>query len=315
MRTHSGKKVPVAYSEQTKHDRIFDRAKHTRHSCKKGTNMKPIIADKLMLAIDNLGRRDDHQSTRIGASSLGKKCSRELWYGFRWAARPKFPPNVLRLFDRGDREEAIFEKLFFDAGIQYWPHDPATGEQYLVPFKNKHLGGRTDGQGKGLPDLPPKMLFLGEFKTHNDKSFQYLIKHGVQKAKPVHYTQAQLYANELNIPWALYGAVNKNDDHLYFELLECDPNHAKHHLQRADMIIAAYTPPERFSRNVDCFDCKYCDFNKICHAGATIDATCRMCVHSHPLIDGDWWCGQHDIRLSISEQQAGCQDHVQIDCT
>lgn len=35
MRTYSGKKVPVVYSESTKYDHIFDRTKHTFHTCKK----------------------------------------------------------------------------------------------------------------------------------------------------------------------------------------------------------------------------------------------------------------------------------------
>lgn len=273
----------------------------------------PIIAIKLLDAIDKSWERDEDPRGYLGASSLGGPCSRELWYGFRWAARPKFPPRVLRLFDRGNREEVVFEKLLAKAGIQYWPHDPATGDQYLVQFENKHIGGHTDGQGKGLPDLPTDVLFVGEFKTHNDKSFKHVKKHGVKKSKPVHYTQMQLYAHQLNIDWALYGAVNKNDDSLYFELVERDKDHAERYIQRGDMIVAARTPPERMSNNPGWYECKWCDFYKICHTGAPMDETCRTCVHAHPLVDGDWWCGQHDRRLQLSEQQAGCQDHVVIE--
>lgn len=270
------------------------------------------IANKLALKIESMTGRKEAPRGYLGASSLGKKCSRELWYGFRWALQPKFPARILRLFDRGNREEAVFEKLLADAGIQYWPHDPVTGDQYLVTFANKHIGGHTDGQGKGLPDLDADVLFLGEFKTHNDKSFKDVVKHGVQISKPVHYTQMQLYMDRLNIPWALYGAVNKNDDDLHWELVRHDPNHAAYHIQRADMIVAATTPPERMSENPGWYECKWCDFYTVCHLGARMDETCRNCVHSHPLKDGDWWCGQHDIRLSISEQQAGCQDHVAL---
>lgn len=271
-----------------------------------------IIAEKLALKIESMTERKEAPRGYLGASSLGKKCSRELWYSFRWAAKPQFPARVLRLFDRGHKEEKRFEKLLERAGVRYWPNDPATGDQFLVTFANKHVGGHTDGQGQGLPDLPDDVIFLGEFKTHNDKSFKDVVKNGVHQSKPVHYTQMQLYMNRLEIDWGLYGAVNKNDDDLHWELIERDPDHAEYHLQRADMIVAAYTPPERISQNAGWWECKFCDFHAICHLGNQMDETCRSCVHSHPISDGDWWCGQHDIRLSISEQQAGCQDHVAL---
>jgi len=271
------------------------------------------LAIKLLDTIDKSGQRNESPRGYLGASSLGGPCSRELWYGFRWAAHPSFPSRVLRLFDRGNREEEVFEDLLAKAGIQYWPHDPATKEQYLVPFANKHIGGHTDGQGKGLPDLEPEDLFLGEFKTHNDKSFKGMKNHGLQKSKPVHYTQMQLYMNQLEIEWGLYGAVNKNDDDLYFELIERNPAHAEHYIQRGDMIVDAMTPPARMSNNPGWYECKWCDFYKICHAGKPMEETCRSCQHVHPLVDGDWWCGQHDKRLQLSEQLAGCQDHVTVE--
>ncbi len=271
-----------------------------------------ILAPKLLKAIDLAWERDEDPRGYLGASGLGSPCSRALWYGFRWAARPAFPPRVLRLFDRGNREEEVFEKLLADAGVQYWPHDPATGEQYLVQFKNKHLGGHTDGQGKGLPDLDPDELFVGEFKTHNDKSFKDLVKHGVEKSKPVHYTQMQLYIHQLNIPWALYGAVNKNDDQLYFEIIPYDEEAASYYLRRGDYIVDACTPPERLSNNPGWYECKWCDFYRVCHTGKPMDETCRSCQHVRPVVSGEWWCGLHDKLLQKSEQLAGCQDYVAI---
>ncbi len=270
------------------------------------------IADKLLIAIDKSWERDEEPRTYLGASSLGDPCSRALWYSFRWAARPEFPPRVLRLFERGNREEKVFEDLLMGAGVTYFPHDPATGEQFMVHFKNKHLGGHTDGGGVGLPDLDPDEKFLGEFKTHNDKSFKDMVRHGVQKSKPTHYTQMQLYMYRLDIHWGLYGAVNKNDDTLYFELIEHNSAHAQHYIQRGDFIVGAYVPPERMSENPGWYECKWCDFYSVCHKGAPMDETCRTCQHAHPVVSGEWWCGLHDKILQPSEQLAGCQDHVII---
>ena len=42
----------------------------------------------------------------MGASTLGEKCDRKLWLGFRWAVRENFPGRILRVFRRGQNEEA-----------------------------------------------------------------------------------------------------------------------------------------------------------------------------------------------------------------
>jgi hypothetical protein len=44
----------------------------------------------------------------LGASQIGNDCNRALWYSFRWAVWPHFDGRTLRLFDRGQREEAVF---------------------------------------------------------------------------------------------------------------------------------------------------------------------------------------------------------------
>lgn len=274
-----------------------------------------IIASKLMAAIDASWYRHEESRGYLGASSLGGSCSRELWYGFRWVDKKQFPPRVLRLFDRGNREENVFEALLHNAGVEFFALNPATKKQYVMVFDNKHVKGHCDGIGRHLPDLEHDEKFLGEWKTHNDRSFKELIKKGVQKSKPVHYTQCQLYMYCLDIKWALYGAVNKNDDHLHFELLAYDEHHVQHYLDRADRIVNLETPPDRISNNPGWYECKWCDFYGVCHKGKPLQVTCRSCVHVLPLTDGDWWCGLHDKILNIIEQRAGCGDHVVIEDT
>ena len=41
----------------------------------------------------------------LGASLIGDKCERAIWYVFRWATHTKFEGRMLRLFDSGNREE------------------------------------------------------------------------------------------------------------------------------------------------------------------------------------------------------------------
>lgn len=271
-----------------------------------------ILAEKTMAAIDAAWVRTEDPRGYLGASQLGGPCSRALWYGFRWAAEPQFPPRVLRLFERGNREEEVFEQLLRDAGVPFWSRDPATNKQFVITFPNKHVGGHCDGWGQDLPDLEPGVKFIGEWKTHNDKSFKDLVKVGVLKSKPVHEAQCQLYMSRLKMEWALYGAVNKNDDHLHLELIPYDAQRAQYYLDRADLIVAAGSQPERISENPGWYECKWCDFYNVCHKGQRMDTNCRTCQHVHPLVDGGWWCGLHDKELNILEQQAGCQDHVEI---
>lgn len=54
----------------------------------------------------------------LGGSMIGRKCEREIWYGFRWAKRPSFQGRMLRLFERGHLEEFRFVKYLKMAGFE-----------------------------------------------------------------------------------------------------------------------------------------------------------------------------------------------------
>lgn len=49
---------------------------------------------------------DDGPRNHLGASLIGRECSRFLWYTFRWVKHFKFDGRMQRLFQRGHREEA-----------------------------------------------------------------------------------------------------------------------------------------------------------------------------------------------------------------
>ena len=55
----------------------------------------------------------------------------------------------------------------------------------------------------GLPEAP-KTWHVGEFKTHNQKSFDDLVKRGVEKAKPMHWDQMQAYMGLTGMERALF---------------------------------------------------------------------------------------------------------------
>jgi hypothetical protein len=55
--------------------------------------------------------------THLGASMLGKKCARAVWYGWRWAHVTRHQGRLLRLFNRGHREEPDLVKHLEGLGL------------------------------------------------------------------------------------------------------------------------------------------------------------------------------------------------------
>jgi hypothetical protein len=219
---------------------------------------------------------DDGFRSHLGASQIGKVCDRALWYGFRWAVKPKFIGRMLRLFNRGHLEEARFIALLLSIDVKVWQQD-ANGNQFRISEFGGHFGGSGDGVGMGIPDIELNSPCVLEFKTHNDKSFKKLITDGVKAVKLEHWVQMQSYMRKMGIPVALYGAANKNDDELYFEIVHLDTVAADIYIQRAHTIIFTRTPPDKIHDSTGWYECKYCDQNTVCHLGAEPARNCRTC--------------------------------------
>jgi len=244
--------------------------------------------------IDNAvvaSKSDEGHRAHLGASVIGRGCSRQIWYMHHWAKRPEFEGRIYRLFDRGHREEPALVAYLKQAGITVHDANPETGEQFRVSDLGGHFGGSMDGCGIGFPERPDVWHVL-EFKTHGDKSFKALAKAGVQVSKPEHYAQMQVYMHYTSMLHACYIAVNKNDDHLHVEFVKYDEAAALSTIEKARMIIEAPTPPERIG-GPDWFVCRFCDFREICHQAEIPERNCRTCIHSDPVMtgtSGKWSC-------------------------
>ena len=87
---------------------------------------------------------DGGHRSHLGASLIGHECSRHLWYVFRWAKHEQFDARMLRLFNRGHREEARFIEWL--RGIGWEVSDGPNGEdQWRVSAVMGHFGGSLDG--------------------------------------------------------------------------------------------------------------------------------------------------------------------------
>lgn len=76
-------------------------------------------------------RQNEPRRGYLGGSVIGRECERQLWYGFRWCdPAGQFEGRILRLFDRGHREEATFVAELRGIGCKVYDIDPSTGRQF-----------------------------------------------------------------------------------------------------------------------------------------------------------------------------------------
>lgn len=265
--------------------------------------------------IEDAYRQDDETDafrSHLGASLIGRACARELWMAWRWTNAKSFPARILRLFNRGHMEEARFLALLEMIDVYF--HQPDDGGQERISDHGGHFGSALDGVLWNVPDAPGEWI-LGEFKTHNTKSFCKLVVDGVQAAKPEHYAQIQTCMARRGIFKTLYMAVNKNDDDIFCQIITFDPAAAQSKLDLAADIITRRTPPPRISDDPSNFACSMCDFKQRCHFPdqQKVLVNCRTCKHSvADLASGTWGCELYGFPLTKEMQRNACEHHDPI---
>lgn len=244
----------------------------------------------------------------LGGSLIGRPCDRQLWYAFRWAYKEKFDGRMLRLFARGQREEYQFIAHLRNVGVHVTEVDPVTGKQYVIQDIDGHFGGSLDGIAKYEQED-----VLVEFKTHNTKSFCSLVASGsVKETKIEHWRQMQIYMHKRQLVRGIYMAVNKNDDDLYIETVEYDPEEGPRLLERARKIIHSPKPLERIGKHPSWFECKMCPAVRICHYGEDMLRNCRTCRFSRPVEDGQWHCDKWQAKIPGDVVPKGCESYLVI---
>lgn len=276
-----------------------------------GNRFRELERELLPLMEDAYSQEDGKGfRSHLGASLLGRDCARQIWYSWRWAKEAQHEARILRLFNRGHLEEARFVAMLLSIGVTVWQFDDK-GNQFRVSGYKKHYGGGLDCVLQGIPELPG-IAILGEFKTHNDKSFAKLLSTGVEDSKPEHYVQMNLYMGHYNLPYALYLAVNKNDDTIYGEIIPFHKNTFDRYTQRGVMIIDSDEAPPRISESAAWYKCRFCDHKDICHSTELPAKNCRTCRWVTAIEDAQWICENplHLKTLSKEDQLTGCSDYV-----
>jgi len=259
------------------------------------------------------------QRPYLGASVIGKSCSRSLWYGFRWAKAPTFSGRLYRLFQSGHLQEPRVVADLTAIGCSVWAVDPSTGQQwsFVEPSCGGHVKGNCDGILQGLPQAP-KAPHVLEVKTSSEKMFNEMKAKGVEASKPEHFAQMQIYMRWTQDMFgadgchrALYVVVNKNDDSIYTERVEFDKDKAQALIDKAHAIVTAAEPPQGISTDSSWYECKFCDYHALCFGTEVAAATCRSCAHATPEMDGDgrWSCSRHQADIPTEAQRIGCNGH------
>jgi hypothetical protein len=244
----------------------------------------------------------------MGVSGLGHPCDRWLWLSFRWAVQEQHSGRMLRLFKRGQDEEARIVAELRAVGLDV---RKVGDEQGRVKF-GSHVSGSMDGViESGVPETP-KTRHLLEIKTHNKKSFDDLEKNGVEKSKPMHWKQMQCYMHGSGLERALYVAVCKDDDRLHIERIKYDQKEAEKLIERGQRIALSDRMPEPISVDPSWYQCKMCPAWEFCHqTKQTKHVNCRTCAHATAKEDSTWRCERHDANDIPDEwQRTGCESHV-----
>lgn len=258
----------------------------------------------------------EKQRPYLGASSIGKPCSRALWYGLRWAKPAQFSGRLYRLFQSGHLQEPRVLKDLHAIGCKVEGVDPKTGRQWSFSEQSlgHHFAGNADGMVTGVPGAV-KTKHVLEIKTSSEKQFRIMQKDGVQKAKPEHFAQVQIYMHWSGLTRALYIVVNKDNDEIYTERVEYDKDFALGLIAKAKAIIESAEPPAKLSDDPSWFECKFCDYHAMCHAQEIPGVNCRTCAYSTPVMTGHgaWTCGRYDnAEIPQDAQREACAGHRYI---
>lgn len=214
--------------------------------------------------------------------------------------------------------QPLFEQGYVDVTEQheYFKEANEKGVKYPVQYAcsavEGHFGGSCDGVGR-LPEsygLNEDVLF--EFKTANEKSFNQLVKDGMRKHQPKHYAQACTYGYLMKLRFVVYCAVCKNDDRLYFEILQINHKTGEIKQMEAERIIKSQTPPPRLFENPTYFVCKMCPAFGVCHGDTPPLRNCRSCKFAEPAKEGKWVCNKHNCIIPSDQmrQEYQCWESI-----
>jgi len=192
----------------------------------------------------------------LGCSIIGHPCDRYIWISKYGDVSVTCSFQKERIFDRGRLEE---ERIFNLIRKMKQIHLLSMQEE----MKNGVLKGSCDAilkDGDGT-------FYILEIKTMHDKAFKELKRGGLAKSNPLYWAQCHAYMKLSGyIRKTIFLAVNKNDESMYEELIDYDPDLGDALLEKANRINDLTQMPEgskSLSRKPQ--ECFRCHFHQFCY--------------------------------------------------
>ena len=235
-------------------------------------------------------QQEQEPRTYLGGSRLGHDCARALAYEYTHTpvdTGRHSPGSLLRVFDMGHDIETRTANYLRKAGFTmlteradgrqfgfYIAKHPETGEPRIAG----HLDGVITAGPDVLGDVKPGMAtgtfsplaypMLWENKGLNAKGWAKTLKQGVKRAKPIYYTQMQVYMHHLDLSAnpGLFTATNRDTGELYAELVPFDPAAVQEAIDKGVKVITAQSPEElpRAGGNREKPPCMWCSYQDRC---------------------------------------------------
>ena len=243
-------------------------------------NHRPKVQEVVTAHIDAAltnERAGQERRTYLGASRLGVACDRALQYEFAGApADPgrEFDGRVLRIFEVGHVLEDLAIRWLRLSGFDLYTRT-RSGGQFGFSVCDGLIQGHVDGIVMTAPaDLGWSFPMLWECKTMNAQNWRDCVKRGVSVAKPVYAVQMAIYqaymessVEGISRNPALFTAINKDTQELWFELVPFDAVLAQRASDRAVKIITATEHGELLPRSFNDpthYECKFCAYAERC---------------------------------------------------
>ncbi len=208
----------------------------------------------------------------LGASSLGDRCERRLFYKLRNApSAPRKASLIYAALDGHSCETVLAARLRMVPGVELWTHDK-DGKQWGFSDLDGMFRGHADGFIRGLLQAPATS-HIWEAKSINEKKFSEF-RLGLQK-----YGEKQVLSNN-NWTWYVQAQVYMGyGDQSRHYLTACSPG-ARDVLscrtefvpaffeamqEKAKRILDYQEAPARLSDDPAYFECRWCQFRVHCH--------------------------------------------------
>lgn len=272
-----------------------------------------IAIDAAIVSIENSKKKP---IPHLASGLIGRKCERELWYGFRWV--DQIASNVESCkcaLDEANGKNIMADRIKM-AGFKLHLTDPRNGKEFTVSAVGGHFRDSLDGAVVGLLQAPTTW-HVWDHKTVNDTTKDKLEKLKAQVGEkqalkqwdPVYYGQAIMLMSLTGMTRHYLTISSPGERTTISCRTDNCPSEAKALLAKAKAVISATTPPFAMTSA-----CEHCNFKDICFHGKLPQVNCRTCAHSTPELDSDarWSCNRYKQTIPLESSYKGCDQHVYL---